>query len=63
MKWVVQKSFQLDVQLSSTQDNVSPTLDVDSLGVIGIQNRINNVDSSVSLSMDMVTLMVVTEIN
>ena len=46
------KSFQLDVQLSTTADNVSPTLDVDSLGVVAVQNRINNVDSSSSLSMD-----------
>ena len=46
------KSFQLDVQLSTTADNVSPTIDVDSLGVVAVQNRINNVDSSSSLSMD-----------
>ena len=39
------KSFQLTTSLSSTQDNVSPVLDVDSIGVIGIQNRINNVDA------------------
>ena len=39
------KSFQLTTSLSSTQDNVSPVLDVDSMGVIGVQNRINNVDS------------------
>ena len=39
------KSFQLSTQLSSTQDNVSPVLDIDSLGVIAIQNRINNVDA------------------
>ncbi len=39
------KSLQLTASLSSTQDNVSPVLDVDSMGLIGIQNRINNVDS------------------
>ena len=39
------KSFQLTTSLSSTQDNVSPVLDVDSIGIIGIQNRINNVDA------------------
>ena len=37
------KSFETTVQLSSTSDNVSPVLDVDTLGVIGVQNRINNV--------------------
>jgi len=39
------KSFRLTTSLSSTQDNVSPVLDVDSLGIIGVQNRINNVDA------------------
>jgi len=39
------KSFQLTASLSSSQDNVSPVLDVDSIGIIGIQNRINNVDA------------------
>ena len=46
------KSFELTTQLSSTQDNVSPVLDVDSMGIIGIQNRINNADSSASMMMD-----------
>ena len=38
------KSMEITAQLSSTSDNVSPVLDVDSLGMIGVQNRINNVD-------------------
>ena len=46
------KSFELTASLSSTQDNVSPVLDVDSLGVIGVQNRINNIDSASSLMFD-----------
>ena len=46
------KSFELSTQLSSTQDNVSPVLDVDSMGIIGIQNRINNSDGANSLMMD-----------
>ena len=46
------KSLEVTVQLSTTQDNVSPVLDVDSLGVIAIQNRINNADSSSSMMMD-----------
>ena len=40
------KSFQIQSQLSSTANNVSPVLDVDTMGAIVIQNRINNVDSS-----------------
>jgi len=44
------KSFELTASLSSTQDNVSPVLDVDSLGIIGIQNRINNVDAITDVS-------------
>ena len=46
------KSLELTTQLSSTQDNVSPVLDVDSMGLIGVQNRINNADSSDSMMMD-----------
>ncbi len=46
------KSFELVSQLSSTQDNVSPVLDVDSLGLIGIQNRINDADTAASMMMD-----------
>ena len=40
------KSLTLNCQLTTTKDNVSPVLDVDSIGIIAIQNRINNVDSS-----------------
>ncbi len=46
------KSFELTASLSSTKDNVSPVLDVDSLGLIGVQNRINNIDSASSLMFD-----------
>ena len=49
------KSFELTASLSSTQDNVSPFLDVDSLGMIGVQNRINNIDSASSLMFDTAT--------
>ena len=38
------KSFSLTCQLNSTANNVSPVLDVDTMGFIGIQNRINNID-------------------
>jgi hypothetical protein len=40
------KSLSLTCQLTTTKDNVSPVLDVDSIGIIAVQNRINNVDSS-----------------
>ena len=40
------KSFSLTCQLSSTANNVSPVLDVDTMGFIGIQNRINNIDAT-----------------
>ena len=43
------KSFDVTCQLSSTANNVSPVLDVDSLGVVAIQNRINNIDSSTDI--------------
>ena len=39
------KSLETTVQLLSVKDNVSPVLDVDTIGLIGIQNRINNVSS------------------
>ena len=45
------KSLETTVTLFSSSDNVSPTLDVDSLGVIAIQNRINNVDAITDVSL------------
>ena len=44
------KSFELTASISSTDDNVSPVLDVDSMGIVGVQNRINNIDSSADVS-------------
>ena len=38
------KSMEITTQLTSSSDNVSPVLDVDSLGMIGVQHRINAVD-------------------
>ena len=46
------KSLEVTASLSTTRDNISPVLDVDSMGLIGIQNRINNIDSSSSLMYD-----------
>ena len=46
------KSLEATASLSTTRDNISPVLDVDSMGLIGIQNRINNIDSSSSLMYD-----------
>ena len=43
------KSFKLTTQLSSTANNVSPILDVDTIGAIAIQNRINNIDSTTDI--------------
>jgi hypothetical protein len=40
------KSLSLTCQLTTSKDNVSPVLDVDSIGIIAVQNRINNVDST-----------------
>ena len=40
------KSFRLTSQLSSTADNVSPVLDVDTMGAILIQNRINSITTA-----------------
>ena len=40
------KSFNLTTYLDSTANNVSPVIDVDSVGILGIQNRINKVDSA-----------------
>jgi len=41
-----EKSLTITTQLNSTADNVSPVLDVDTMGALAIQNRINNIDSS-----------------
>ena len=46
------KSLEVTASLSTTRDNISPVLDVDSMGMIGVQNRINNIDSSSSLMYD-----------
>jgi hypothetical protein len=40
------KSFNATLQLQSSNPNVSPVIDVGSIGCIGIMNRINNIDSS-----------------
>ena len=40
------KSFTAVLQLQSTNSNVSPIVDVGTLGCIGIMNRLNNIDSS-----------------
>ena len=39
-------SLTITTQLNSSVDNVSPVLDVDTMGILAIQNRINNIDSS-----------------
>jgi hypothetical protein len=39
------KSFQLTMQLLSYNTNLSPVVDVGTIGCLGIANRINNIDS------------------
>ena len=41
-----EKSFTCTLQLQSVNGNVSPVIDVGTIGAIGISNRINNIDSS-----------------
>ena len=40
------KSFTCTVQMQSPRRNLSPMVDVSSLGALGIMNRLNNIDSS-----------------
>ncbi len=40
------KSFQLTMQMLSFNTNLSPIIDVETIGCLGIANRINNIDSS-----------------
>ena len=40
------KSLSLTCQLTSSKDNVSPVLDVDSIGLMAVQNRITQIDES-----------------
>jgi hypothetical protein len=40
------KSFECQLQLASFNPNVSPCIDVGTIGCIGIANRLNNIDSS-----------------
>ena len=41
-----EKSFRLLLQLRSLNPNISPVVDVGTIGCLGIMNRINNIDSS-----------------
>ena len=40
------KSLRITTQLTSTADNVSPVIDVDTMGAILVQNRINSITSA-----------------
>jgi hypothetical protein len=40
------KSFNVNLQLASFNHNISPVIDVGTVGCIGIANRLNNIDSS-----------------
>jgi len=43
-------SFTVTLQMQSPRSNLSPMIDVSSLGALGIMNRLNNIDSSSDLA-------------
>ena len=43
------KSFECRLQFSSSNQNLSPVIDVGTIGALGIMNRINDIDSSSDL--------------
>ena len=45
----LQKSFNLQLQLMSFNPNISPMIDIQAAGCLGIANRINNIDSATSV--------------
>ena len=44
------KSFTVTLQMQSPRRNLSPIIDVSSIGCLGIMNRLNNIDSSSDLA-------------
>ena len=48
------KSFECRLQFSSSNQNLSPVIDVGTIGALGIMNRINDIDSSSDLPTQMV---------
>ena len=50
-----QKSFNLQLQLMSFNPNISPMIDVQTCGCLGIANRINNIDSATSKKVNTTT--------
>jgi hypothetical protein len=49
------KSFTAQLQLQSFNSNLSPVIDIGTLGAIGIMNRLNNIDSATSKKLDKTT--------
>ena len=49
------KSFTCQLQLQSFNNNLSPVIDLGTLGAIGIMNRLNNIDSATSKKVDTTT--------
>ena len=49
------KSFTAQLQLQSFNPNLSPVIDIGTLGAIGIMNRLNNIDSATSKKLDKTT--------
>ena len=48
------KSFECRLQFSSSNQNLSPVIDVGTIGALGIMNRINDIDSSSDFPTQMV---------
>ena len=48
------KSFECRLQFSSSNQNLSPVIDIGTIGALGIMNRINDIDSSSDLPTQMV---------
>ena len=44
-----QKSFYLDVDMSTTKENLSPIVDLDRKSVVAFSNRLDNIDSATNL--------------
>lgn len=49
------KSFTAQIQLQSDNSNLSPIIDVGTLGVLAIANRLNNIDSATGKKLDATT--------
>jgi len=46
------KSFDLSLQMQSNNPNISPVIDLTSIGALGIANRLNNINSATGFKLD-----------